>query len=130
MNDEEDKQIDGFAEFCQSWPTSDVQGWDGPDPAELARDVNDGGVWTGSKFDIWSMLTTFFADLSQSRRLASIHSRSLAQYQIEKVTSWQQDLSVMVGLSQSISAGQPLTRSGMLEFSDLWHTSRPLCSRH
>ncbi|KAI5366417.1 Putative FAD dependent oxidoreductase, FAD/NAD(P)-binding domain superfamily [Septoria linicola] len=47
LNDEEDKQIDGFAEFCQSWPKSDVKGWQGPDPADLARDVNDGGVWTG-----------------------------------------------------------------------------------
>ncbi|EME45451.1 hypothetical protein DOTSEDRAFT_150512 [Dothistroma septosporum NZE10] len=46
-NDEEDKQIEGIEEFFQSWPASDVAGWVGTGPAELARDIDDGGVWTG-----------------------------------------------------------------------------------
>ena len=49
LNDEEDKQVEGMAEFFRSWPALDVAGWTASDPAELARDVNDGGVWTGSK---------------------------------------------------------------------------------
>ncbi|TEA16083.1 hypothetical protein C8034_v000678 [Colletotrichum sidae] len=47
LNDEEDKQFDGAAEFFQSWPASDVVGWTGKDPAELARNLQEGGVWTG-----------------------------------------------------------------------------------
>ncbi|KXS95921.1 hypothetical protein AC578_5198 [Pseudocercospora eumusae] len=46
-NDEEDKQISGIADFFQTWPASDVVGWEGPDPAELCKDVNEGGCWTG-----------------------------------------------------------------------------------
>lgn len=47
LNDEEDKQIPGVAEFFQSWPSSDVAGWPKRSPPQLARDVNEGGCWTG-----------------------------------------------------------------------------------
>lgn len=47
LNDEEDQQVEGFADFCQTWPTSDVKGWPSAGPAELSKDVNEGGVWTG-----------------------------------------------------------------------------------
>ncbi|KAH6886963.1 FAD dependent oxidoreductase-domain-containing protein [Thelonectria olida] len=46
-NDEEDKQFEGVPEFFQSWPGSDVVGWLGNNPAELAKDVNEGGCWSG-----------------------------------------------------------------------------------
>lgn len=48
-NDKEDKQFDGVPKFYQSWPSSDVAGWAGEDPAELWRGVDDGGCWTGSE---------------------------------------------------------------------------------
>lgn len=48
-NDEEDEQFPGIADFFQSWPSADVAGWPASSPPELARDVNDGGCWTGSK---------------------------------------------------------------------------------
>ncbi|KAF9881472.1 FAD dependent oxidoreductase [Colletotrichum karsti] len=47
LNDEEDKQFEGVPEFFKSWPASDVVGWQGSNPAELAKDDNEGGVWTG-----------------------------------------------------------------------------------
>ncbi|KAM3420079.1 hypothetical protein BST61_g3384 [Cercospora zeina] len=47
LNDEEDKQVPGFADFVKTWPASDVKDWPGPDPAELDRDADEGGVWTG-----------------------------------------------------------------------------------
>ncbi|CAG8105122.1 unnamed protein product [Penicillium salamii] len=47
QNDEEDKQFDGAPEFFQSWPESDVAGWPGNQQAELARNVDDGGCWSG-----------------------------------------------------------------------------------
>ncbi|CAG8099176.1 unnamed protein product [Penicillium olsonii] len=46
-NDEEDKQFDGVPEFFQSWPKSDIAEWPGSHPAELARNVDDGGCWSG-----------------------------------------------------------------------------------
>ena len=49
MNDEEDKQVDGFDDFVKTWPASDVKDWPGSDPAELGKDAGEGGVWTGSK---------------------------------------------------------------------------------
>ena len=52
-NDEMDKQFPGVPEFFRSWAKSDVKGWEGE--AELARDVNDGGCWTGSKCPLWRM---------------------------------------------------------------------------
>lgn len=48
-NDEEDKQISGIADFFQTWPASDVVGWQGATHAELCGDVDEGGCWTGSK---------------------------------------------------------------------------------
>ncbi|KAJ5352574.1 hypothetical protein N7452_001548 [Penicillium brevicompactum] len=48
-NDDEDKQFDGAPEFFQSWPETDVVGWPGTQPAELARNVDEGGCWSGSK---------------------------------------------------------------------------------
>jgi hypothetical protein len=47
--DDDDLQFEGVPEFMRSWPESDVVGWDDAQPAELARDANDGGCWTGSK---------------------------------------------------------------------------------
>ncbi|KAJ5298108.1 hypothetical protein N7508_008357 [Penicillium antarcticum] len=46
-NDEEDKQFDGASEFFQSWPESDVVGWPGNHPAELAKNIDEGGCWSG-----------------------------------------------------------------------------------
>lgn len=46
-SDEEDKQFKGIPEFYKTWPKSDVLDWPGPDPAELGKEVNEGGVWTG-----------------------------------------------------------------------------------
>ncbi|GIZ43973.1 hypothetical protein CKM354_000718200 [Cercospora kikuchii] len=47
LNDEEDKQVDGFDDFVKTWPASDVKDWSGPNPAELGKDAGEGGVWTG-----------------------------------------------------------------------------------
>jgi hypothetical protein len=49
MNDEDDKEIDGVAEFLKSWPTSDVTNWPELEPAELSNKVDQSGCWTGSK---------------------------------------------------------------------------------
>ncbi|ORY67771.1 FAD dependent oxidoreductase-domain-containing protein [Pseudomassariella vexata] len=46
-NDEEDKQFNGVPKFYMSWPASDIVGWQGGDPAELGKPVDEGGVWTG-----------------------------------------------------------------------------------
>lgn len=46
-SDDEHKQIEGIPEFYRTWPESDVAGWTGT--GELARDVNEGGCWTGGK---------------------------------------------------------------------------------
>jgi hypothetical protein len=48
-NDEEDKQFDGASEFFQSWPQSDVVGWPGSHPVELAKNVDEGGCWSGGR---------------------------------------------------------------------------------
>ena len=50
--DNDDLQFEGVSEFMRSWPESDVLDWDNAKPAELARDANDGGCWTGSKFNL------------------------------------------------------------------------------
>lgn len=50
--DNDDLQFEGVPEFMRSWPESDVLGWDDAQPAELAREANDGGCWTGSKFNL------------------------------------------------------------------------------
>lgn len=50
--DNDDLQFGGVPEFMRSWPESDVLGWDNAQPAELARDANDGGCWTGSKLNL------------------------------------------------------------------------------
>ncbi|KAH8597734.1 FAD dependent oxidoreductase-domain-containing protein [Bisporella sp. PMI_857] len=47
LNDSEDKQFDGLPEFYQSWPASDVAQWPGEDPAELGKQLDEGGVWSG-----------------------------------------------------------------------------------
>jgi glycine/D-amino acid oxidase-like deaminating enzyme len=49
--DNDDLQFENVPEFMRSWPESDVAGWDGSQPAELAREANDGGCWTGSEFN-------------------------------------------------------------------------------
>ncbi|KAH9214283.1 FAD dependent oxidoreductase, partial [Leptodontidium sp. 2 PMI_412] len=46
-SDREDKLIPGVSEFYQSWPKSDIVGWEGDDPAELGKEVGVGGCWTG-----------------------------------------------------------------------------------
>lgn len=46
-NDEEDKQVDGFADFCHTWPASDVKGWPDGTRAAFSKDADLGGVWTG-----------------------------------------------------------------------------------
>ncbi|KAK5130847.1 hypothetical protein LTR08_001619 [Meristemomyces frigidus] len=47
LNDEEDKQVAGVADFFKSWPASDVVSWPGLGPAELGKNVDEGGCWTG-----------------------------------------------------------------------------------
>lgn len=47
-NDDEDQQIEGFADFCRTWPASDVHGWpDDGTRAEFSSEAHLGGVWTG-----------------------------------------------------------------------------------
>lgn len=48
-SDREDELISGVPEFFQSWPKSDVVGWEGQDPAQLAIETDKGGCWTGGK---------------------------------------------------------------------------------
>jgi len=48
--DNDDVQLEGVPEFMRSWPESDVLDWDRTRPAELAREANDGGCWTGSEY--------------------------------------------------------------------------------
>jgi hypothetical protein len=47
LNDQDDQQIAGVADFYKSWPASDVAVWPGSDLAELSKDDNEGGCWTG-----------------------------------------------------------------------------------
>lgn len=51
MRDDDNKRIAGVAEFCQTWPSSDIKGWQGDIIAELGKDVEEGGCWTGSKLN-------------------------------------------------------------------------------
>jgi hypothetical protein len=51
-NDEEDKQFVGVSDFCKSWPASDVKDWPGPTIAELGKPDDEGGCWTGSKYNL------------------------------------------------------------------------------
>ena len=44
----ENERIEGVAPYFQSWPASDIVGWSGKDPAELGKNVDEGGCWTGS----------------------------------------------------------------------------------
>lgn len=48
LRDDDDKQMDGIAEFFRSWPATDVKGW-GADSPELERAVDEGGCWTGGE---------------------------------------------------------------------------------
>lgn len=50
INDREDEQIDGVADFYKTWPAADVVGWPGPKVAELSLEVEKGGSWTGGEF--------------------------------------------------------------------------------
>lgn len=49
MNDEENRQIDGVAEYFKSWPGSDVKSWPGSSRAEFGKPDDEGGCWTGGK---------------------------------------------------------------------------------
>ena len=49
MNDGDDREIAGVAEFFKSWPISDVKDWPESSPAELSNKVDRSGCWTGSK---------------------------------------------------------------------------------
>ena len=51
FRDDDDLQIEGVPEFFRTWPESDILGWDEAQPTELGRDANDGGCWTGGKFN-------------------------------------------------------------------------------
>lgn len=74
LNDSNDKQFAGVPEFYQSWPASDVVGWEGKNPAELGKDVNEGGCWTGSKCCVRStQIQNEFAD-NESVESSSIDS--------------------------------------------------------
>ncbi|KAF2630550.1 DAO-domain-containing protein [Macroventuria anomochaeta] len=47
LNDEDDQEIAGVAEFFKSWPASDVTDWPGLSLAELSNKVDRSGCWTG-----------------------------------------------------------------------------------
>ncbi|KAH8730277.1 FAD dependent oxidoreductase-domain-containing protein [Phaeosphaeriaceae sp. PMI808] len=47
LNDDEDKQFAGAADFFKSWPASDVTAWPGSSCAELGEKDDEGGCWTG-----------------------------------------------------------------------------------
>ncbi|KAF4816196.1 hypothetical protein CGCSCA5_v006598 [Colletotrichum siamense] len=47
LNDEEDQQFEGAPEFYETWPSSDIVGWEGGEKAEFAKPVNEGGCWSG-----------------------------------------------------------------------------------
>lgn len=46
-SDAEDAQLPGVPHFFQTWPQSDIVGWQGEEKAVLGLPVNEGGVWTG-----------------------------------------------------------------------------------
>ncbi|OXG42291.1 FAD dependent oxidoreductase superfamily [Cryptococcus neoformans Bt120] len=46
-NDREDLQFAGVPDFYQGWPQRDVVGWQGKDPTDLEKTVEEGGIWTG-----------------------------------------------------------------------------------
>ncbi|RDW57071.1 hypothetical protein BP6252_13886 [Coleophoma cylindrospora] len=48
-SDEEDKIIDGVADFLRTWPASDIVGWEEKEPTELALPTKEGGNWTGTE---------------------------------------------------------------------------------
>ena len=51
LDNDDDKQMEGVAEFFRSWPATDVKGWEAENP-ELELAVDEGGCWTGSEFSI------------------------------------------------------------------------------
>ncbi|WWC72307.1 uncharacterized protein I206_106269 [Kwoniella pini CBS 10737] len=46
-NDKEDEQFKGVPEFYSRWPKKDIVDWQGKDPADFEKKVEDGGVWSG-----------------------------------------------------------------------------------
>lgn len=49
LNDKEDRQLAGVPDFYKTWPASDIVNWPGPKVAELGKEVEEGGSWTGGK---------------------------------------------------------------------------------
>lgn len=53
MKNDDDKQMDGIAEFFRSWPVRDIKDWEADSP-ELELAENEGGCWTGSESSLSS----------------------------------------------------------------------------
>lgn len=49
INDDEDQQIDGVADYFKSWPDSHVKNWPSSSRAEFGKPDDEGGCWTGGK---------------------------------------------------------------------------------
>lgn len=47
FSNNEEIQIPGVPDFYKTWAASDVKDWPGPSVAELGKQDNEGGVWTG-----------------------------------------------------------------------------------
>lgn len=47
INDDEDQQIEGVADYFKSWPNSHVKDWQGSSRAEFGKQDDAGGCWTG-----------------------------------------------------------------------------------
>ena len=62
INDKEDRQLAGVPEFYKTWPASDIVDWPGPKVAELGKEVEEGGSWTGGK-----LLSTRYTCISVHR---------------------------------------------------------------
>lgn len=48
-NDDEGRQIEGVPEYFHSWAKESITDWPQDMKMDFARDVRDGGCWTGGK---------------------------------------------------------------------------------
>lgn len=115
MNDDEDQQIKGVAEYFKSWPGSDVKDWPGSSRAEFGKQDDEGGCWTGGKiFPFWRTSRASILTSVQCKRLVRTHFRLLVLSQI-----------VM-----AISSPRALLGTVCLEFYSQLPILRRSCSSH
>lgn len=87
MNDDEDQQIEGVAEYFKSWPGSDVRDWPGSNRAEFGKQDDEGGCWTGGNtLPSWRTLRTGVLTSTQCKRRVRTLSHLLVLSQTVRAT--------------------------------------------